>query len=61
MTFFRGRPYLPGVEELISPVFKDILLNLQEAHPCTSEETFMHNLKHVMTLHLTGHLNERRP
>lgn len=40
MTFFRGRPYLPGVEELLSPVFKDILLILQEAHPCTSEETF---------------------
>lgn len=28
--------YLPGVKELLPPVFKDVLLPLQEAHTCTT-------------------------
>lgn len=35
-----GHSYLPGVEELLPPVFKDVLLTLQEAHTCTTEGAF---------------------
>lgn len=35
-----GSLYLPGVKELLPPVFKDVLLPLQEAHTCARKRSF---------------------
>lgn len=37
-----GSLYLPGVEELLPPVFQDVLLPLQEAHTCARRRSVRH-------------------
>lgn len=37
MTFLRGCPYLPGVEEFLPPVLEHVLFPLQEAQSCATE------------------------